>query len=906
MKKITKLDTDKSKLYDQFIKYLKDKGYSTPIPTTVDDDLKALGIDKDADLVELLDAMLERNLIKKEIGDTKPKYNITEAELTSLASEKEDLQKFVVTKGKLTDIDKITEEYSNEYKKYKEAIYKKQIDMLTKFEMQDLKDLPELPESEYLDEDEKADLQEKVNKDLEKALNPAITAIFNETHGAFNWKQLVERVSDFKITMGEKTEIIKQLEKDCKDGKLDKVSITNLVKFNSLNRLNSTIQSHLKGIEEYQDIASKYGIKIINEGDKLTISSSAIPELKFEQQLLSKKLQAKISKKEEEVKFGGTDIPEPLSQEEFKKVIQREKILLKDTDPDQSACFEDMQEIIAREEASTDKTNKTTMVLSMNDDGDLKYYRVSVLNTDLDRFKSLVSKCKAIDETDDMVPTPFDYDKDKMTVPEYENYLIRFYKAYGLDKDYTPDKNPLVTKRAPYPHERTGAGHTYYETIYSAYLTTFKKAERVENNDYILDLLNAAKARPETPDEEKTKIDELITLLTIDDISAKKAAGKIEYGIGFICEEGKMEQIKNKLKEVDPLGKSIPAIAVPIPREKEATESIEDYEKFLMEHYKKYNPSLVPSKDPLTEEIRKPYPHEKTAIDKDGKVSLTAPSADSYYAKFYHPYAESKGLKEARTLTDGKLFSGRRKVTHREDGLENTGVIAAIKKFWNNIKEKLNVFDKSFDDEKNKNIKELLKRGALVLLAIAAAILILQIFAPGLLPWNAIPTIIHWIGNIGKFHINKNVIGNLVMMIMPTLGIIWGILYAKRHNLFNKTKYPDPDSRNPGEETDTPDTPDGPDTPSIKDIEDLLGSGADLESIINKLIADYAKAKREYDIADEIAKDPAHATEEAKAERDAKLETKERTKEDLVDGILIGLAYVEPEEMTEEIGGMSL
>ena len=67
MKKITRLDDDKSMLYDKFIKYLKDKGYSTPIPTTLDDDLKALGFDKDEELVEILDAMLERKIVEKRI-----------------------------------------------------------------------------------------------------------------------------------------------------------------------------------------------------------------------------------------------------------------------------------------------------------------------------------------------------------------------------------------------------------------------------------------------------------------------------------------------------------------------------------------------------------------------------------------------------------------------------------------------------------------------------------------------------------------------------------------------------------------------------------------------------------------------------------------------------------------------
>ena len=896
MKKITRLDDDKSKLYDKFIKYLKDKGYSTPIPTTVDDDLKALGFDKDEELVEILDAMLERKIVEKRIGDTEPKFTITESELDTLAAEPENLQNFAVNSDRLINVDKIEEEYEKEYKAYKEAVRKKQTDMLTKFEMQDLSDLPDVPTSDYLDEDEITALQTKVDEEVDKSLNPALVAVFKESHGDFDWKQMVERVIDFKKTMSEKSELIKQLEKDCKDGKLNEVKITNITKFRSLNRLNSTIQSHLMGIEAFQDIASKYGIRILTEGDKFTITSSAIPELKFEQQLLSKELQARVSgRKEETTKFGEMDIPEPLSQEEFKKVIQRQKILLKDTEPDQSTCYEEMQEIISKEEASTDKENTTSMVLSMNDDGELKYYKVTVLNADLDRFKSLVSMCKAIGETDDMVPTPVEYNKDTMTVPEYEDYLTRFYKAYGLDKDYTTDKNPLLEKRAPYPHERTGAGHTYYETVYSPYVTTYKKSARVENNDYLIGLLTSAKASAEMTDEQKTKIDELIALLTIDDIPGKRATGDIVDGIGFICEKDKLEAIKTKLKEVDPLGTLIPAMAIPVPREKGETESIEDYEKFLVEHYKKYYSEAAPSKDPLTEEIRKPYPHERASIDKDGKIVLGAPAADSYYSKFYVPYAESKGLKAPKTLT-GKFGGKRAKVTGKEDGLEHKGVLEAIKKFF----KKLDMWDKSFDGEKNKNIKELLKRGILIILAIAAVVIILQLFAPGLLPWNFFPTIAKWIGSAGNFHINQHVIGKLVMALFAALGLGAMIAYAKWKKVFKKTKYPEPGKK--GEEPE----PETPDLPTEDDVEKLLADGADLESIISKLVADYAKAKREYDIAEELATDPEHATEEIKADRDVKFDTKEKTKEDLVDGILIGLSYVEPEEMTEEIGGMTL
>ncbi len=910
MKTLTRLDDDKSKLYDKFIKYLKDKGYSTPIPTTVTDEIKALGIDRDIDLVEILDAMLERNIIAKGIGDTEPKFVLTESELDTLVKEPENLQEFVVTRNKLTNLKKEREIYKAEFAKYKEAILKKQFENLTKFELSSIDGLGTEPDSEYLDDPTKSTARDEAIAEAEAKFNPAFIDIIHQVHKVFNWKQLIEDVSAFKRTMSENSEFIKKIEKDCKDGKLDKRKITNLYEFKRIDALNITIQNHLAEILSYQENAVDYGISIIAETDKLTISSSKIPELKFEQPLLSKELQEKISKTEE-VKFGGTDLPEPLNQEEFKKIIQRQKILLKDTDPDQSSCLGDIQTIIAKEEASTDKENTTTMVLSMNDDGELKYYKVRVLNSDLDVFKSLISKCKTINESDDMVPTPIAYDKDKMTVPEYENYLTRFYKTYGLDKDYITTEKPLYEKRDPYPHERTGIGHTYYETIYSEYIKTYKKADRAANNDKLISILTAEKDRPGMEDTLKAKIDELIALLTIDDLPTKMAAGTVKEGIGFVYEDGKLPQIKAKVAEIDPLGKIVPIIAVPMPREKGPSETIEDYENYLLNHYKTYMPSLAPTKNPVTEEIRKPYPHERLAIDKDGNLSMGTPAKDGYYNKFYYPYCKENGIKEITKLSDKKPFSGRRKVTASEDGLEHKGVIAAFKKFG----EKLSIFDKSFTDEKSKKIKELIKRVFLVLLAIAAVVILLQIFAPGLLPWNFFPIVGRWIGRLGSIGPlsagqKSAVLGKIIMAVLAALGAVAVLLYAKWKKVFKKTTYPHPDRRDEATEEETVDTPETEplpeEPPSVEDIEGLLDEGADFESILGGIIAKYAEAKRDYKAAEELASDPEHATDEIKADRDTKLVIKDKRKEDLVDTILIGLAHVEPEEMKEEIGGMSL
>ena len=90
------LDDTKSKIYDKFIKYIKEKGYTTPIHETItpeaEEDLKDIGITTDALLAEILTAMQERKIIEKRTGDTEPKLTITEGELDRLASEPENLQ----------------------------------------------------------------------------------------------------------------------------------------------------------------------------------------------------------------------------------------------------------------------------------------------------------------------------------------------------------------------------------------------------------------------------------------------------------------------------------------------------------------------------------------------------------------------------------------------------------------------------------------------------------------------------------------------------------------------------------------------------------------------------------------------------------------------------------------------
>ena len=906
MTSLTMLDDTKSKVYDKFIKYIKSKGYTTPIHETItpetEKDLKDIGITTDALLAEILTAMQQRKIIEKRTGDTAPKLTITEAELDKLAAEPENLQNFVVSNNKLVDITKLKEEYKAEYKAYKEAFIAKQIAMLTKFEYQNLSGLPNIPKNDFLDPDEQAELQKEVNEHLDESSyggNSAIQAIIENKSGDFDWKEMVEKVIDFKSFMKEKEATIRKAEQDLKDGKLTTKKFIKYIEIHNVAKINEKIQEHLEGIEAYTGRASKYGIKISREKEKFSISAASIPEMKYEQTLLSKELQAIVLKTETAKKYGEADLPEPLSQSEFIKIITRDKLMV-DPSSDEYSRLDEIQKIASKDNSSLAEDQLTSMVLSMKDDEELKYYRVKVANTDLDRFKALVSTSTLINETDDMVPTPMMFDSDKMSVPEYEAYLIKFYTAYGLDKEYVTEKNPSVTKRPPYPHEKTGEGHNYYENIYSKYLSTVKLTPKVANNTYILGLLNDAKDKPEMA-ELKTKIEELISLLTISDIPKLRADGKLSDCIGFVCETDKLPAIKAALKEIDPLGKFLPVEAIPIPRAKGDTESIEDYENYLKAHYTKYNPDVDPATYAPTGEIRKPYPHERISIDSSGKVSITEPDPEGYYCKFYKPWAKAKGLKETKKLSGSDIFTGRRKVTKAEKGLSLEGVKNAIKKFMR----RLNLFDHTFTEDKRKTTLELFKRVALTLLAIAAVVIVLQFVAPGLLPWNFFPWVIKAVGKLGLGGGLKAVFGKLIQLapltIMGIAGIVIGIRKFKKAH--KGTIYSGDGKPRSGEGGhDEPD----PEGPTATDVEGMLKDGVDIEALIDKLVAEYVSAKREYDAAEALASDPDHATDETKAARDEKKEIKDHAKEDLVDVILEMLEYSEPAEYKEEIEGLSL
>ena len=81
----------------------------------------------------------------------------------------------------------------------------------------------------------------------------------------------------------------------------------------------------------------------------------------------------------------------------------------------------------------------------------------------------------------------------------------------------------------------------------------------------------------------------------------------------------------------------IPGLNIKTPRPKFVLESMEDYENYLKDFYKKYD--IIPELD--EEGIRKPYPHEKYKW-KDGKALKVS---DDYTISYYSNYRASK-LKE--------------------------------------------------------------------------------------------------------------------------------------------------------------------------------------------------------------------------------------------------------------------
>ena len=915
-------EASKSEMYDKFIEYLYKKGFEKEIPMALSSEIeKETGITSEAVLSEMLDAMLERNIIRKPVGSVVPELCVTKDQLKEMVESPLDSQDFMLYNGKIIEHSKVLTEYKNQVKKWQERLIDLKITKLTKF-LAFAGELPKEPECDYLEEEDRIAAKKEVMDSLDKTSyknNEALYNILRPENTEFNWNEMVDVVINLKRRLDERKEDIESLEKAAKEGTLTSV---HFIRHNKALNLNREITAMLADIGEYKTMAAKYGITISFDANQISITSSAIPELKFESKLLSPELISAI-KKSEDKDYDDYNVNDPLDQEQFISTIKRKKMMLS-SDDEEVTTINDIITILNAEGKTLTEENTTQMVLSLVDDGELKYYHLTVPNDELSRFTALVSKSTTILESDNMVPTPKEYDADSMSVKEYEEYLMAFYTVYGLDKDYLPKKDPTVVKRAPYPHEATGPGNTYYTTVYAAFLKEEEKITRVDNNNYIIGKLRALKSG--AAEDTVTKLDRLIAILNISDIATKREDGELTDCLGFVCETAKVAEAKKIIRELYTeikLFMNIPIAAVVLPKDREETQSVEDYEKYLMEHYKKEDPHMVPIKDPLTEKVRKPYIHECLTKAADGKLEIAAsPSEQSYYKKAYIPYMASKGLHYTeRDHIKGKPFKGR-KVKSSEDVSENKGVINAIKKLGKRIVGAEETFDSFFTDENVHKIGNTFKRVIKVIaIVLAVALLSYLVINSGFLtslvnfPGMAIKIITGTSGLSGAALTSAT--NSLIGSAVGITGVIWGIHRFRK--MRKAQQYKHPDSRTPGSEGAPTEEPTEEETETLtEDLteglpEDLThpdipedATEKDIERILETMIGDYVRARREYTDSLKLVEDETHTTEAIREERKEKYKYKEEKKGELVDTILEALSETEENEFDEELGGMKL
>ncbi len=931
-------EASKSEMYDKLIEYIYKKGYEREIPMALTAEIeKETGIKSEAVLSEMLDAMLERNIIRKPVGSVVPELCVSKDQLKEIVDSPLDSQDFMYYNGKIIQHTKVLDEYKKQIKKWQEKLIDLEITKLTKFQAF-TGELPKEPVCDYLEEEDKINAKKEVMDSIGVASykgNDALYNILRPENTEFNWNEMVDVVINLQRRLAERKEDIESLEQAAKDGTLTSV---HFIRHNRALNLQREIVEMLETIGKYKAMASKYGITISYDDNQISITSSTIPELKFESKLLSPEL-VKAIKKSEDKDYNDYNVNDPLTQEQFITTVKRKKIMLP-SDDEEVTTINEIITILNAEGKTLTEENTTQMVLSLVDDGELKYYHLTVPNDELSRFTALVSKSTTILETDNMVPTPKEYDADAMSVEEYEEYLLAFYKVYGLDKDYLPKKDPTIVKRAPYPHEATGPGNTYYTTVYSTFLKQEEKITRVDNNNYIIGKLNALKSA--AADDTKAKLDRLIAILNIPDLEAKRAAGELTDCLGFVCETPKVAEAKKIIRELyneiklfaqipiaavvlpkDPEPLNIPEGATPEDIERLRAKRVEDYEKYLMEHYKKEDPHMVPIKDPLTEKVRKPYIHECLTKAADGKLEIAAGASEhSYYKKAYIPYMAAKGLHYTeKDRIKGKPFTGRR-VNKSEDVSENKGIINAVKKLGRKITGGFTTFDSFFTDENVHKVGTVFKR----IIKVIAIVLVIALIAKFVIGSGFLASLVNFPAMAIKLLTGTSGLTGAALESAKTMllssaigitGVIWGI---HRFRKIRKTpKYKHPDDRAPGsEEEEEVETEEDVTETLTEDLTEGLSDDltpppipddpteVDIERILEKMITDYVHARKEYSDSLKLVEDETHSTEAIAEERKEKYDYKEEKKGELVDTILEALSETDENEFDEELGGMKL
>ncbi len=128
-------EASKSEMYDKLIEYIYKKGYEREIPMALTAEIeKETGIKSEAVLSEMLDAMLERNIIRKPVGSVVPELCVSKDQLKEIVDSPLDSQDFMYYNGKIIQHTKVLDEYKKQIKKWQEKLIDLEITKLTKFQ----------------------------------------------------------------------------------------------------------------------------------------------------------------------------------------------------------------------------------------------------------------------------------------------------------------------------------------------------------------------------------------------------------------------------------------------------------------------------------------------------------------------------------------------------------------------------------------------------------------------------------------------------------------------------------------------------------------------------------------------------------------------------------------------------